>query len=501
MSSTTLRQRLLEEFFPGSTPANFVGGQWATGATEDVTDPSTGMPYSTVPLTSPSDLRSAVDAAEQAQPDWSRRPLAERIECLQAFAELLRAHGHALSVLESVDSGNPLPATRRDTGLALRYLRDWPAWAIAQQGRASRPFDDGLSYTVREPYGVVGRIIAYNHPMLFAVAGMILPLLAGNTMVIKAAPQTPVATLALGRLLREALPDGVVNLLTGDGAAGDALVTDPRVKRLSFVGSEQTAVTIQGRLGAGGAVKHFTTELGGKNAMIVADDVDLDEAAQAAVAGMSLTVSQGQSCQSTSRLIAHESIIEPLTARVRKLMSGLSMGVAYQDGVQMGPLVSAPHLDRVRGFLAEAEQAGADVVECPTDDAADRPQGGYYLAPHLVVGADPSSRVATEEIFGPVLSVHPFTTEDEALALANEVRHGLSAAVWSRDLDRALRLAHGVDAGYVWVNDANRHYPGAPFGGMKGSGVGREECPEELDSYTELKAVNVRIRPAPGGAA
>lgn len=500
MSTTSIPSTVLAEFFPGSTPANFVGGEWSTGPAEDVTDPSTGMPYSTVPQTRTGDLGLAVDAAEEAQPAWARRPLAERIECLQAFAEQLRTRGEALSVLESIDSGNPLPATARDTGLALRYLRDWPAWAIAQQGRVSRPFADGLSYTVREPYGVVGRIIAYNHPMLFAVAGMILPLLAGNTIVIKAAPQTPVATLALGCLIQETLPPGVVNLLAGDGAAGDALVTDPRVKRLSFVGSEQTAVTIQGRLGAGGAVKHFTTELGGKNAMIVADDVDLDEAARAAVAGMSLTVSQGQSCQSTSRLIAHESIIEPLTARVRELMSGLSMGIAYQSGIQMGPLVSAAHLERVRGFLTDAEQAGADVVECPAQRAADRPERGYFLAPHLVVGADPSSTVATEEIFGPVLSVHPFSTEDEALALANGVRQGLSAAVWSQDLDRALRLAHGVNAGYVWVNDANRHYPGAPFGGMKGSGVGREECPEELDSYTELKAINVRIRPA-GGAA
>src|SRR5699024_614697 len=186
---------------------------------------------------------------------------------------------------------------------------------------------------------------------------------------------------------------------------------------------------------------------------------------------------------------------------VHTLMSGLRMGVAYQEGIQMGPLVSQSHLERVNAFLDEARQAGAEVMECPALGEAERPAEGYFLPPHLVVGANPDSTIATEEVFGPVLSVHDFDTEDEALALANGVRQGLSAAVWSRDIDRALRLAHGVDAGYVWVNDANRHYPGAPFGGVKGSGVGREECPEELDSYTELKAVNVRIRPHIGGAA
>lgn len=494
MSLESDTRELLAGLFPGAQPANVVGGQWHVRATTELVDPSTGEVFTTAPVASADDVTRAVDAAQAAHHTWARLSVLERARHLAAFARALKDRGDDIARLESVDSGNPLPSTRRDIGLALKYLEHWPAWALAQHGRSDRPYRDGLSYTLREPYGVVGRIVAYNHPMLFAVAGMILPLLAGNTMVIKAAPQTPLGTLALGKVFEDSLPPGLVNLVAGGADTGDALVTDPRIKRLSFVGSQATAVAIQNRLGAGGTVKHLTTELGGKSAMIVSNDVDLEAAADAVVAGMSLAVSQGQSCQATSRLLAHEAIVDPLADAVQRRVRSLKMGVAYQPGIDMGPLVSSSHLDRVSAMIERAADAGAQVVRCETG-GSDRPAGGYYLDPHLVFGADPEAEIAAEEVFGPVLSVHSWSTEDEALALANQVSYGLSATVWSRQIDQALRLAHGVDAGYVWVNDANRHYLGAPFGGTKSSGVGREECPEELDSYTELKSINIRIRP------
>jgi betaine-aldehyde dehydrogenase len=396
-----------------------------------------------------------------------------------------------LALLEAMDSGNPLSATRRDVSFGLRYLARWPSYAFAHAGRATTPVADGLSYTLSSPYGVVGRIVAFNHPSLFAVAGLIFPLLAGNTIVIKAAPQTPLGTLALGSLLQDSLPPGVVNLVAGGAETGDALVISPHVKRLSFVGSLPTALAIQSRLSVSGTVKHLSLELGGKNAMIVFPDVDLDAAVEAAVAGMSFAVSAGQSCQSTSRLLLHADIYESFVDRLSERMRALRVGVAYDPANQMGPLVSAEHLARVRGYVDSGLADGARLVTgggTPTGLT-----GGYYLEPTLFSDVRPGMRIAREEIFGPVVAALEWRDYDEMLAVANDVELGLSAAVWSRDIDAALRTAAAVDAGYVWVNDANRHYLGAPFGGVKNSGLGREESPEELLSYLETKSVNVRL--------
>jgi acyl-CoA reductase-like NAD-dependent aldehyde dehydrogenase len=333
--------------------------------------------------------------------------------------------------------------------------------------------------------------VAFNHPSLFAVAGMIFPLLAGNTIVVKAAPQTPLGTLALGALLQDCLPPGTVNLIAGGAETGDALVTSPRVKRLSFVGSLPTALAIQSRLSVGGTVKHLSLELGGKNAMIVFPDVDLDAAVDAAVAGMSFAVSAGQSCQSTSRLLLHADIYEPFLDLLAARMSALRVGVAYDEAVDMGPLVSAAQLARVQSYVASGIDEGARLVTGGAAPAGLPP--GHYLQPTLFADVEPGMRIAREEIFGPVVAALPWRDYDEMIALANDVELGLSAAVWSRDIDAALRTAADVQAGYVWVNDANRHYLGSPFGGVKNSGIGREESPEELLSYLETKSVNVRL--------
>lgn len=487
--------RLLSRFFSGGLPMSFVDGRWVASSNRmDTFDPSVGHVSTTVPDCSGSEVAEAIELASTAQNLWEGLSLLERIDCLRSFASELSQAEDDLALLESIDTGNPMRATRRDMQFAQTYLREWPAVAQTQAGRATQPFADGLSYTLRRPYGVVGRIIAYNHPSLFAVAGMIYPLLAGNSIVIKAADQTPLATLALGAIARNSLPPGVLNLVSGGPAAGDALVTSPLIKRVSFVGSGRTAQIIQTRLSLGGMVKHFTAELGGKNAMVVCSDVDLDEAAEAAIAGMSLRISQGQSCQSTSRVLVHVDIFDEFVQRMAGLIEAMSVGPSYDETADMGPLVSKDHVEHVESYLGGALPAGSRVV-VGGKRPSDCPPEGYYLEPTLVVGASPGSRIMEEEIFGPVVVAHPWTDEDEVVSLVNSSPLGLSAAIWSKDIDRALRLAHRVEVGYVWVNDANRHYAGAPFGGLKGSGVGREESVEELLSYSEVTAVNIRISP------
>jgi acyl-CoA reductase-like NAD-dependent aldehyde dehydrogenase len=486
-------QQALAAFWPDGRPMNFVDGCWAdTRERASVVNPSTGREYTDVPSTNAEEVREAIEVAARAQVGWRRLTLAQRVDALVALGPVLEQWGERLALLESIDSGNPLFATRRDVSLALRYLAHWPAQALGRFGTASVPHPDGLSITTRIPYGVVGKIIAYNHPSLFALAGMIFPLLAGNTMVIKAADQTPVATLALGAILADALPAGVVNIVSGGPETGDALVISPDVKRIAFTGSDATALRIQSRLSQSGLVKHLSTELGGKNSILIFEDADLESAIDAAVAGSSLTISQGQSCQATARVLVHRSIEAQVVDGIAQRLQGLTVGPSYDETSQMGPLVSRAQLDRVTGHIAGAVAQGARLVSGggAPDDV---PSEGHYLAPTLFTDVTSSMDISRDEVFGPVMIVQPFDDELEAIAMANETRLGLSAGVWSRSIDRALRVAMNLEAGYVWVNDANRHYPGSPFGGVKASGTGREESLDELDSYSEVRAVNIKV--------
>jgi acyl-CoA reductase-like NAD-dependent aldehyde dehydrogenase len=490
---------VVARFWPDGRPRMFVGGGWVepdgpdAGRAESSFDPSTGLVLAEVPTASADQVATAVAAARAANPGWAALTLEERAGLLSEVAGALEAMGEDLVLLESIDSGNPLSSTRRDLGLMIRYLRAWPALAAGEVGRASRPGADMLSIVTHEPYGVVGRIIAFNHPSLFALGGSIFALMAGNCVVVKAAPQTPLATLALGRAVQDVLPPGVLNLISGGAATGDALVVHPDVPRLAFTGSLPSALAIQSRLSASGVVKHLSTELGGKNAMVVFGDADLDLAVDAAVSGMSLTVSAGQSCQSTSRLLLHDSCHDEFVERLAARLDGLRVGCAYAPDAQMGPLVSAAQLERVQSYVSAGQQAGARMVCGATPSAYDA--GGYFMRPVLFDGVTPDLSIAREEIFGPVLSVLSWSTYEEMIALANSTDLGLSAAVWTRDIDAALRTAADIEAGYVWVNDANRHYLGAPFGGLKNSGTGSEESVEELASYRRHKSINIRISP------
>lgn len=490
MSTDDTARAAVAAFWPDCSARNFVAGQWiAVGSEVQTVDPSTGRVCASAPDSNRAEVATAVDAADDARAGWAGLTLQDRIDALTAFRQVLLDRGEQLALLEAVDSGNPLPTTRRDIQLAAKYLATWPGYAQSFAGRMTAPVPDGFSYTLHKPYGVVGRIVAFNHPALFAITGMLMPLLAGNTVVVKASPQAPLATLALGQLLADVMPPGVVNLVAGGAEAGDALVTDPRIKRLSFVGSLPTALQIQSRAAASGSLKHVSFELGGKNAMIVFPDVDLDAAVEAAFSNMSFTVSAGQSCQSTSRLLLHVSIAADFIARLEHRMSAVEVGAAYAPDTQMGPLISAKHLDRVENYVASGRADGARLVTGGT-----RPTGdGFYLAPTLFTDVTPAMTIAREEIFGPVLSVLTWSDYDEMLDIANGVDLGLSAAIWTRDIDVALRTAAEIEAGYVWINDANRHYLGAPFGGVKNSGVGREETADEYPTYLETTSVNVKV--------
>jgi 2-formylbenzoate dehydrogenase len=458
---------------------------WAT------TNPSTGEHLATVPAATPADVDAAVRAGQAAFEQWRTVAPRERAKRIRAWADLIAAHADELAELDAVDAGLPMHAGRFDVASAVESMHLTADWAMELKGSTIPATADHLHYTVREPFGVVARIIAYNHPLMFATRAA-TPLVAGNACILKTPDQAPLSGLRLAELAADVLPPGLLTVLAGSGAVvGDAMARHPAIRRLAFTGSVRTGLAIQGAAAASGVVKSISLELGGKNPLIVFPDADLQEAARWAMIGMNLTMTSGQSCGSTSRLLVHESVAEQIVDRIRAAFQALTIGDPLADGTQMGPVISDTHRDRVLAHIHSARDSGATILA-----GGGPPEGldrGWFLAPTLITDVRQDMPIANNEVFGPVLSVVTWRDEQEALAIANAVEYGLTASIFTRDLARAHRLARRVDAGFVWFNETAAHYPGVPFGGFKNSGVGREEDLSEVLSFTQVKTVNVPI--------
>ena len=475
-----------------------VGGELVpsqSGRTFETINPANGETLADVPLAGADDIDRAVESAEAAFADWRHVPVVERARLVHELIARLRASAADLGLIDAVDSGNPVTAMIRDVELSCALSTYMAGAAPEVKGTTVPATAEHLHLTVREPFGVVGRIIAYNHPILFASHKIVPPLLMGNTVVLKAPEQAPLAPLLFGELIRDLFPPGVVNIVTGDGpTTGDALVRHPRVKRIALIGGVDTGMRIQ-HSAAEVAVKRVSLELGGKNAMIVLPDADVEAAVDGAVAGMNFSWSQGQSCGSTSRLFLHESIHDDFVQRLVDRLQALRIGDPLDPDTEMGCLVSAEQHQRVMAYVASGREEGAELVTGggpPPGEAFGR---GCYLAPTVFTGVTDGMRIAQEEIFGPVLSVLRWSDRDEVIRRANGLQFGLTAAVWTRDLDTAFLMARAIDAGYVWINGASRHFPGVPFGGHRNSGTDYEEGIDELLSYTEQKAINLVLNP------
>lgn len=459
-------------------------GQWIESH-----DPATLAPVGRVPAATAGDVDRAVQAAARAQIAWKGRSVWERAGLLRSLAAAIRARGKEILELEARDTGNTLAKLQADIQIAAGYLEYFAGLGSELKGETIPATAQGLHLTLREPYGVVARIVPFNHPFMFAAAHLAAPLMAGNAVVVKTPETSPLTGSILGELCREVLPRGLVNIIHGYGnPAGDALVRHKLVRRIGFTGSVATGLAIQ-RAAAEASVKHVTLELGGKNPFIVFPDADLDRVVDMAVAGMNFSWA-GQSCGSTSRLLLHESVHDEIVERVAAKLSALRIGNPLSLDSEMGPVNSARQHERVLGSIASAKADGARLVS-----GGGRPPGesfakGYWIQPTLFADVQPAMRIAREEIFGPVMCALRFETEAQAIALANDSDYGLTAAVWTRDLPRALRVMRTLDAGTVWINTAGQHYVGSPFGGWKDSGLGGEECLEELFSYSQTKAIH-----------
>jgi 2-formylbenzoate dehydrogenase len=479
----------------------FIGGELRPardGATAPTSSPATGRRLADVPMAGLADVDDAVQAAQRASFEWRDVAPADRALVLRRLAGIIRAHRAELAELDAADCGNPVTAMGGDVDQAAGLLERTADWASHLDGSAPAGDAHHVHYTVREPYGVVARIVPYNHPLMFAASKLAAPLLSGNAIVLKAPDQAPLTTLRLGELiaanLADDIPAGLISLLSGAGSVvGPALITHPLVRRIAFTGSVPTGQSVLQAAAAAG-IKSVSLELGGKNPMIIMADADIAAAAAGAVTGMNFHWTGGQSCGSTSRLLVHRSVADEVTERVIESVRKVRVGDPLDPATEMGSMVTALHRDRVLGYIERGRHEGLTLAIGGA--APDGLDDGAFVAPTVFTDVPPDSELAMNEIFGPVLVVTAFDTADEAIEIANRTNLGLTASVWTRDLATAHHTVRRLDAGYVWVNTASRHFVGLPFGGVKDSGLGREESVEELHSFTQTKSVSIRLDPS-----
>ncbi|HET7167789.1 MAG TPA: aldehyde dehydrogenase family protein, partial [Candidatus Limnocylindrales bacterium] len=480
-----------------TTARMMIGGESvdaADGQTFEVVNPATGDVIATAPLGGKADVDAAVAAAQKAFEDpkgWSSWAAGKRGRSLSKLADLIKKHSDELAWLESRNGGKPITGARGEVigaSLVFDYYAGAANKLFGQTIPVSKP---GLDLTLREPIGVVGLIVPWNFPLLMASWKVAPALAAGNTAILKPASYTPLTAIRLGELALEAgIPAGVLNIVTGPGGtAGASIAAHPGIGKVAFTGETTTGQEIM-RL-ASGNVKKISLELGGKSPNIVFADADLERFARESP--YSVFDNAGQDCCARSRILversAHERVVELFAEATRKVV----VGDPADDKTEVGSLVSAKQRDRVKDYIEIGLGEGATIVVGGTPPEDPALADGAYLLPTVFDGVDNDMRIAREEIFGPVVSIIPFDTEEEALRLANATPYGLSGSIWSRDIGKALRAARALQAGVVSVNSNSSVHTEAPFGGYKMSGIGRELGMSALELYTETKNVFIDI--------
>jgi len=470
----------------------FYDGRWQRpqGGYVDTVNPATGESLGPCAEASVADVDAAVQSAHRAQPSWASMKPAERAAMMRRFAGILRANADELAYLDALNCGNPIREMRNDAVVAATMIEYCAGLATEVKGE-TLPMGDGvMNYSVREPYGVVARIMAYNHPIMFTAGKIGAALAVGNTVIMKPPHQAPLSSYRMMELAEGIFPAGVLSIITAGRDGSEALVRHPLVPRLSLIGSVPTGISIA--KAAAEQLKHVTLELGGKNACIIYPDADLEKASRAAVDGMNFTWC-GQSCGSTSRLFLHESVYDTVMAKVLERVRHYKPGIPTRMDTTMGALISRQHLDKVLSYIEIAKEEGATLTyggQRPEDPEL---TNGYFIAPTIFTDVTADMRIAREEVFGPVLSVIRWSDEETMLEQVNAVDYGLTGGIWTSNLATAHRAAARIQAGYLWVNGASSHFLGASFGGYKKSGLGREEGFEELLSFTQLKNVNINL--------
>lgn len=453
-------------------------------------NPATEEPFAEIAEAQKEDVDSAVKAAGKAFETWSKVPVAERVKLVHRIAALIDQNKESIALTNTLETGKPIRESRLvEIGGAVRTLEYYSGAATRLNGESISVSENQLTVTLKEPLGVVGQIIPWNFPLLLSLWKIAPALVAGCTIVLKPAELTPCGILEVARLCSEAgLPDGVLNVVPGMGEiAGQSLVEHPGVAKVAFTGSTEVGKIVMRT--AAETIKRISLELGGKAPCIVFEDADIENTIEAALRGGFFN--QGENCTAVTRLLLHEDIYDKFLPPFIDRVKQIRQGNPESEDTELGSLISKEHFDNVKSYFEKGVNEGGQALH-----GGGRPRDikkGYFFEPTVLADVEPGSTVACEEIFGPIVAVIPFRTEEEAVRIANDTVYGLAGGIWSRDIKKALRVAKAVKAGYLWINTYGGIVPETPYGGFKQSGIGKELGTEGLDMYLETKAVNIYI--------
>jgi betaine-aldehyde dehydrogenase len=470
----------------------YYGGQWHApmGGYEPTWNPATGESLGDAPNANTADIDAAVKAAHAGFLEWRRMKPLERAGLMRKVSAAIRANADELALVDSLNGGNPISAARGDVLGSCERI-DYMAGLVLELQGHTIPLGDGIvDMTLRQPMGVIGCLVAYNHPIAFAATKLGPVLGAGCAILIKAATQAPLSTLRMMEVIDGIVPPGVINLVSGGVECGQAIVAHPLVPRITLIGSVPTGRAVA--RAAADRLKTTELELGGKNAMIVYPDADVKKAVTGAIAGMNYTWC-GQSCMSMSRLFLHESIYDKVLGGVIEGVSKIKPGIPQDPNTKMGAVISKQQLDKIMYYIDLGQKEGGKVAiggKRPSDPAL---ANGHFVEPTIITGITQDMRIANEEIFGPVQSVIRWSDEEAMLEQVNRVEYGLTSSIYTQDLSTAHRTAARIDVGYIWINAFTGPALGTPYGGIKQSGYGRNKVLDEMLSNMHIKNVSITL--------